>query len=319
MGYFKVSSKVNLNEVQVGQRFEESDFSTTTPEGNFVQFQHISEDDAITKYEVKPGVWEVVKTMNGFELQSTSFVKDRILEKFVNTREIEEIAASFIRNIPKYADFGIEVAKRCICLYGPPGTGKTTAIAKVCNTYIADGKTAVVIYHTDKFEASEIKDFTKRFQYVGVEKVIFIAEDLGGVEIEERRMGSDSSLLSLLDNSEKTFTIPTLIIVTTNYPATFMGNLMNRSGRIDDKVEVGYPDGTARQELLKFFSKDSASQEALELIGGDKCKEFPPSHIKEVYIRSVLRDKKMEDVIRDIVKEIDTFKKAYEKRNSVGF
>jgi hypothetical protein len=198
-------------------------------------------------------------------------------------------------------------------------TGKSTAITKVANKYTADGKTSVIIWHTDKFEAYQVKDFIKSFEYVGVEKIILIAEDIGGIEVEAAKMKSDSSLLSLLDNQEKTFKIPTFILATTNYPANFMGNLTNRPNRFDDKIEVGYPTSEQRSALLQFFGKEMATENALKSIATNKAKEFSPAHIREVVIRAKIYDKTLDEVIIEMIQEIENYKNLFEKSTRMGF
>lgn len=320
MGYFTVKSKKKLEDLEIGSRLEESDFAQLTNNGTFVQLEH-HDEEVIHYYDVKPGIWAVSKTKEGLGLVPTSFVSDNILEEFVSTKEIEEAIDCFFRNLHLYTEFGIEVPKRGIFLYGPPGGGKSTAIGKVANKYVTDNKTAIVIWHTAKWEAYQIKDLFKSFKYTGVEKLILIAEDLGGAEANvNASVPSDSSLLSLLDNQEKTFTIPVCIIATTNYPHMFLGNLTNRSGRFDDKIEVDFPPAEARVKLLNFFSKNTATSEEQEIIKSDKCKEFVPATIREVYIRSRLRSKSMLHVIKEMIKEQELFKKDFVKNTrNMGF
>jgi SpoVK/Ycf46/Vps4 family AAA+-type ATPase len=303
----------------VGQIIPESDFASLTPKGNFFQLEYIEDEMTKEPYKVKPGIWAINKSIQGLKLQPTSFVSDKILDSFVHTKNITDKIDCFFKNIPVYKELGFDVAKRAALLYGPAGTGKSTAISLVANTYTADGKTAVIIWHTDKFEAYTIKDFIKSFEYVGVEKLILIAEDIGGVEIENARMKSDSSLLSLLDNQEKTFTIPTFILATTNYPANFMGNLTNRPNRFDDKIEVGYPSSEQRKELLKFFSKEPVDTDALETMGNNATKEFSAAHIREVIIRSKIYEKSIKTVIKEMCEEIDTYKNMFAKESRMGF
>jgi len=318
MGFFKVSSNVKLAELPIGSRIEESDFSTMTDDGHFVQLEYISDTHETKKYNVEPGLWTIVKDNSGMKLVPTSFVKDIILDKFVSTKEIEDNIESFFGNLHEYYNHGIEVPKHSILIFGPAGSGKSTALAKVCNERIKDGKTVVVIWNTDKFEPYEVKDFIKSFQYVGVEKIILVAEDLGGIEVDEVKMKSDSSLLSLLDNKEKTFTIPVLILSTTNFPEVFLGNLTNRPERFDDKIEVSYPPAEAREELFKFFCKTSVDKEAIDLIKSDKCKEFTPAHIRQIIIRAATRKKTHVETINKILKDIEYYKKAFQNKNSLG-
>jgi len=317
MAHFVVKKITSLNDLKVGDHLPESDYSAITPDNKFIQLEHVP-DRFSQKIDALPGIFTVIPKSSGLEFKKTSFVSDSILDEFVHTREIEEKIECFFSRLHVYKKHGFEIPKRNVLLYGPPGSGKSTALTKIANKYTNDGKTIVIIYPTDKIDAYEIKDFIRSLEYKGVEKMILVVEDIGGVEIDQVKMRSDSSLLSLLDNQEKTFTIPTLIIATTNFPEIFLGNIMNRPGRFDDKIEVGYPEGEHRKKLLLFFTNNTASEEAQALMMDKKTKEFSPAHIKESIIRSEIYDKKLEIVIEEMLKEIDLYKKAFSKQKSMG-
>lgn len=319
-GHFTVSSKVLLSSLELGTRLSESDYSTLTPDGYFVQLRyHEPAEMELPEFEVKPGVWSINANQMGMFLLPTSFVQDKILEEFVHTKHISDKIDTFFNRLHVYTEMGFEVPKRAALLYGPAGTGKSTGISKVIRNYTGDNKTAIVVWPTDKFEASKVKDFVKSFKYVGVERLIMIVEDIGGVEIDQVRMKSDSSLLSLLDNQEKTFKIPVFILATTNHPEVFLGNLTNRPNRFDDKINVGYPDGDFRQALLKFFNKNQETdEESLSLMADKKTEKFSPAHIREIIIRSRIYDKSIPDVIREMVNEIGQFENAFEKPKKMG-
>lgn len=320
MGHFKIKAKNKLEDMKVGDQISESDFATLTPSGEFVQLEYIEDEDKLEPYKVKPGIWAIKKQMDNLKLVPTQFIEDKILDTFIHTKHITDKIDCFFKNIHIYKEFGFDIAKRGMLLYGPAGTGKSTAITKIANKYNSDGKTAVIIWHTDCFEAYQVKNFIKSFEYVdGVEKLILVAEDIGGIEIENARMKSDSSLLSLLDNQEKTFKIPVFILATTNYPANFMGNLTNRPNRFDDKIEVGYPNNNQRKELLEFFLKETPSQEAVNLILSDSTKEFSAAHIREIVIKSKLHDKTIEEVIKEMCEEIKSYQRGFDKESRVGF
>jgi AAA+ superfamily predicted ATPase len=319
-GYFTLLAKTKLDSLTFEDKIIESDFSCITPEGNFVQLKYNEPTEVVQRdYIVKPGVYSINTENNKFTLQKTQFVNDRVLDQFVHTKHITDKINLFFNKIQVYYDNGFEVPKRGMLLYGPAGSGKTTAISKVIEQYGNDNKTAIVIWHTAKFEAHYVKSFIQSFDYHGVDKLILIAEDIGGLEKDEVRRASDSSLLSLLDNQEKTFTLPVLIIGTTNHPETFLGNLTNRPNRFDDKIEVGYPEGDARAELLKFFSKNKALESDLNLIKEAKFKGFTPAHIREIWIRTQIYDKSISDCLEEMYKEIEKYNKGFSNQTKLGF
>jgi SpoVK/Ycf46/Vps4 family AAA+-type ATPase len=198
-------------------------------------------------------------------------------------------------------------------------TGKTTIIAESARKYNELGSTFTLVWHTDKIEAGDVKDFIKHLQYEGVEQMILVVEDIGGIEIDNARIRSESALLSLLDNQEQTFKVPTLILATTNYPENFMGNLTNRPNRFDDKIRVGFPPAAARQELLKFYDKEGiVNDEALKLVADKKCETFSPAHLREVIIRSVIYDQTPDQTIKQMIKEIAEFNRAFAEKAKSG-
>ena len=303
--------------MKVGDIIKESDFCTID-DGNMVQLEYIDEEEKATPYIVKPGIWSISKSL-GFKLEHTSFVADRILDDLVNTKSISDKIGCFFRNLQMYKKFGIEVPRRALLLYGPAGTGKTSSIIKVANQYAHDGKTAVLIWPTDKYEAHAVKDFIKTFEYNGVDKVILIVEDIGGIEVDQQRRPSDSSLLSLLDNKEKIFTIPIFTIATTNFPENFLGNLTNRPGRFDDKIEVGYPDADARTKLLQFYLKEfDYPVDVLETILSNKYKKFSAAHIQEIVIRSSIYEISLQESMDLIAKEIVHYENMFANKQTLG-
>lgn len=318
MGHFVLKTKTKLSEMKLEDKLDESDYAFSEG-GEFFQFEYKEKDETkLNPYPVHPGVYAIGIKNQQFCLYETSFVKDNLLESLVASNTFGSKINLFFERLHVYKKHGIEVPKRAALLWGPAGSGKSSSISKAVRSYGEDKKTCVVVWHTDKYEAYKVKDFIKRFDYTNVERIILIAEDIGGVELEEQRIPSESSLLSLLDNNEKTFTIPVFIIATTNHPEVFLANLTNRPGRFDDKIEVGYLTEDQRVDLLKFFSKDTADEATLNAIRSTKFDKFTPAHIRETIIRADLYDKELKTTLLDMAEEIETYEKAFSKKGRMG-
>ena len=321
MGHFIVASKTKIKNLKLNQRLEESDFAMVDPSSSeFVQLKYIESDEEVTREPVplKNGIWSIKKSMAGLFLQREEVSNDAILDKFVHTTHISDRIDQFFKKEAVYKKHGFDIAKRAILLWGPPGTGKTSTINKVIKKYVDQTDTAVVIWPTDQIEPYAVKQLFKSFDYK-VKRVILVAEDLGGTEMEGSRMRSDASLLSLLDNQEKTFRITTLILATTNHPEMFLGNIANRPQRFDDKIEVGFPDAEQRTALLEFFAKKTLTQEEMAILKTKDAEGLTPAHLKEAIIRSDIYDQELTESLKQLLKEIENFKKAFETKKKQGF
>lgn len=324
-GHFKIISSKTLDEMKEGEILQTSDYATLTPGGKFVQMEYVETDDTKDRppVHVRPGIFSMKKSMAGMYLVETEFSKDRILEGFVETQFIEERVDKFFDKIELYRELEIDNIKRSMLIVGKPGMGKSTMINKVGTRYGADKKTLVLVWHTDIFEPGDVKNFVQCFEYekYSVARMILIVEDLGGGTAEGTRTRSDSSLLSILDNKEKTFKIPVFILATTNNVEMFQENIVDRPERFDDVKEAPAPSADARAALLKFFAKNyPVESEALEKIKSNSCKNLSPAHIKEVIVRSRLYDLTQIQVIEELLKHSKDYGKGFAKGgNGVGF
>lgn len=319
-GHFTLKNRLDLDKMPIGERIEESDFVAVLPSGAFIQLKYHEENREASPYDVTPGIFSIAKEMQGLVLRTTDFSKEHILESFVHTKTLTDKIDCFFRKFDVYRNkYGKEVPTRGMLLYGPPGAGKSTAIKVISKKYAADSKTVILMWPTDQIDPHDVKEFFKTFRYIqGVEKLILVTEDLGGVEMDQVKMQSYSSLLSLLDNQEMAFKIPTLVLATTNHPEVFLGNISNRPGRFSDKIEMGYLQAEERKGLFKFFLQGADTPSVLEEIGHDRYKEFSPAHLQEVVIRTDLYDLSISDSIASVLEEIETYKKNFSKNKRIG-
>lgn len=312
-GYFKVSSIKNLDELQLGDQLSTSDFATLTKEGKFLQLEYIEEDTKIEKYKVKPGIYSIISTISGLKLESTSFTSDKVL---TNNKYVEQITKQinsfFSRCHDIYTKYDRkDVPKRGWLFWGPPGCGKSTIIKEVVAKYNNLNDAAIILWPSDKIDPYEVKSFIKKFLYVDVNKLILVIEDLGGVEIDQVRIKSMSSLLSLLDNVEATFTISTAVLATTNFPENFLGNITNRPQRFDRKIEFALPTGEERAQFLEFFSNNTADENVKNELKLKKYSKITPAHIKDIPMRADLDEISMLEALKAIQKEIEVYERDF--------
>lgn len=318
MNFFKLKKITDLKDMKVGETLNTSDFACIEG-GKMFQFEYHSEEEKAEPYPVKPGLFTIAVENQQFVLRPTEFSRQNILTSYRSTKQVKERIDQFFNKLHIYEELKITPARRGALLYGSPGVGKSVLIQLVTEEYIKDNKTLVVIWPTDRFNAGHVKTFINSFDYKGVEKLILVVEDIGGVETNEAARFSESSLLSLLDNVEKTFKINTFIIATTNYPEQFLENLTNRPGRFDDLIEIAKPSPEERTNLLKFYLNDNnPPTDIVDEIMSAKYNEFTAAHIKEIIIRSKLYDLTIVDAIKQISKDIEKFKNSFKPKKKLG-
>lgn len=318
MNFFKLSKITPLKEMKLGDKVDSSDFACIE-NGSLYQFSYHAEEEKVEPYIVKPGLFTIASENNILVLRPTEFSKQNILTSYRSTKDVQDRINQFFNKLHIYEELKITPARRGALLYGSPGVGKSVLIQLVTEDYIKDNKTLVVIWPTDRFNPGNVKTFINSFEYQGCEKLILVVEDIGGVETNEGARFSETSLLSLLDNVEKTFKVNTFIIATTNYPEQFLENLTNRPGRFDDLIEVGKPTAEERLQLLKFYvGNDSPPEEVVKEIMAKKYNDFSAAHMKEIVIRSKLYDLSIIEAIQQIAKDIEKFKNAFKDKKKLG-
>ena len=87
MGQFTHLQSTDLSKLGPDSIIPESDYSVMGPDGMFHQFKYKNDEKQRHTYKVNPGTWKITKSMQGYNLEPTSFVKDSILCTIVEIKK----------------------------------------------------------------------------------------------------------------------------------------------------------------------------------------------------------------------------------------
>lgn len=316
-GEFIVRTVTELKSLGVGDKISESDLCFQNEE-RIIQCEYIKEETKREKYKIKPGIYSLAHIGNSVGLDEMEMKQRRILKTYDNSKNIMDEAKLFFSQKEVY-DFLEKDMKRAILVYSPPGFGKTCAITKVSQDLLdEDPGTVVISWPTAEIDAREVSRFlSSRSEYTKeCTRLVFIIEDIGGGEVEDRggARGIDSALLNLLDGVDVTFSLPTFIIATTNYPGNLLDALADRPGRFDEFIELLPPNYDQRVELVEFIAKREISDDEKTAI--KVAENFSVAHLSEIVERSLLKNKTYAQVVDEICKHRKTFSRNFEKEKS---
>ena len=313
-GKFVVKKITSFKDLKEGDEVSESDLCFQN-ENQIIQCEYIKDDEKKDKFKIKPGVFSLAHVANSIGLEEMKMKQRRMLTSYDNSEKIMGEANLFFSQQVVYK-FLEKDMKRAILVYSPPGFGKTSAITKVSqHLREEDAGTVVISWPTAEIDARHASRFlSSRSEYTPeCKRLVFIIEDIGGGEIEDRggQRGIDSALLNLLDGVDVTFPIPTFIIATTNYPGNLLDALADRPGRFDEFVELLPPDYNQRVELIEFIAKRAITDEEKNAI--KNAENFSVAHLSEIVERSLLKNKSYGEVIDEICKHKASFSRNFEK------
>lgn len=320
---FKLLKATSLQDILDGkeQELPTSDLCVTE-NGMILQYEYIPEDEQpVSKIAVKAGIFTMMKSMFGIQLQPTDFSSGNALESIDNTARIKKEVNIFFKKLDIYDELQLP-KKRAILLYGPPGTGKTYSVKKTIQGLIADDPgTTVLIWPTSELHAEDVAKFLSfAAEYdKAVNRVILIMEDIGGVEHDgggPRSVGS--GMLQLLDGVNVSFRKPTFIIATTNHPENLLASLADRPGRFDQLIEIPPPPIEEKIALMEFIAKRSLNEEEKNAFKMKGAEFLSIAHLKEIVTRTRLHDKSISEVIDEMVKHNEKFKAGFENKRNIG-
>jgi SpoVK/Ycf46/Vps4 family AAA+-type ATPase len=324
--HFKAIKVTDLYDVKEGDIIPTSDLLLSS-DTKAVQFELIDPNaDSDSRVIIEPGTYTLYDAGYGeIKHKPMELNNDRVESKYASLEQIVNIANKFFSKLDIYNKRGM-FPKRAALLWGPPGNGKTTSLLSAISKFKTQN-TVTIFWPTAVLRAHHVKEFLNNVNFKNIERFIMVVEDIGGGErtYTGDKMPVDSELLAMLDNSTGTFTIPSMIFATTNYPGNLIEPLL-RTGRFDDIIEVKAPTGEQRKELLEFFSGTELlnvhedNRTALEEIAKSKYDSFSISDLKELPLKSELEDITLLQAINLVHNRIKNIKVDFQKeKESLGF
>lgn len=174
-------------------------------------------------------------------------------------RQLREVIELPLTNPELFTRVGIAPPKG-VLLYGPPGTGKTLLAKAIAANVDAAFLKVVASSIVDKYIGESARVIREMFAYAKEHEpcIIFIDEvdAIGGKRIEGNSSDREvqrtlMELLNQLDGFDKLGKVK--IIMATNRPDTLDEALM-RPGRLDRKIEIGLPNDSGRQDIIKIHA-----------------------------------------------------------------
>ena len=320
-GTFRVKQIVKFSDLESGEvkELSESDLCFQN-EDVIVQFEYDRPDEE-RKVQIKPGSYDIIETPFGLNTCKREFRVHSLLEDVDNTSRIIHEAKTFFSKLDVYEKLG-RMKKRGVLLYSQPGMGKTSAISKFCRDFMKeDDGTVVLNWPTSEIDSDRVARFLSTFVEYTKEctRLVLIIEDIGGGEHDYRGGNQASSgLLNLLDGVGVTFQIPTFIVATTNHPENLLESLANRPGRFDLMMELEPPKFDERVKLCEFIAQRSLNDDEKDALNIQGCDDFSIAHLEEVVVRSMIHDKTIPEVVKELIEHKERYDRNFSKDKSVG-
>lgn len=182
----------------------------------------------------------------------TSITLDSIKGYEEEKKEINKFI-NLLQNFDVYKEKGIYVPRGLI-LQGPPGCGKTLfakAIATSCNLHFYN-------FQADSSGEKTLNKLIETFKIAREDSPSIIYIDEIDKLVGRRYFSSDivrsltQFLLTELDGLDTKEGL--MLIASTNEYNSIPESLL-RSGRMDKRIKIGYPDTASRYEILKFYTE----------------------------------------------------------------
>ena len=194
-------------------------------------------------------------------LDRANFTWDDIIMSDEHRNEITRNISDFFTHFEVFKKHGIKLS-RGVILNGPPGTGKTLT-CNIIKSQLVD-ITTIVVTRDHIQEIGDIANIYKMAQKMA--PALVIVEDLDTIGGISRSNGDHPLLgefLNALSGIESNKGVATL--ATTNHADKLDWALIDRPGRFDCRIELGYPNATIRKAIVEKYLQPLPHKNDLDL------------------------------------------------------
>ena len=195
-------------------------------------------------------------------------------------------ALALVKAYARYNKGGKIVPSKGLLLYGPPGTGKTSFV----NAFSAEQgielffiNPSLVMGDNGERKVLEIFEQAKKAAQISGNPVILLIDEIDAVAQKRSSSSSDKVLVMLMNEIDKLNASDNVIIFATTNRREALDQAIIRSGRLDQSVEVGYPNAEDKEKIMNIYLEylkvsDDLNKKAII----DKMRGFCGSDIKRV-------------------------------------
>lgn len=272
------------------------------------------EDYLEKKNVLEAGSYSLIATNRGLKCEEFESSSDTIDSNFFQTSlDFVQDIQTFLSNRKVFDRLKLSM-RRGWLFWGPAGTGKTFAITKAVQKLREDDPKALILYfRQDSIRTSDVVNWMTRSSLSeDVSCVVFVIEDLGGGEANvgtNEGMQVDSSTLAFLDGSYISWKVPTIFLSTTNYPQAMLENIIDRPGRFDQVMEMGFPKVQETSKYAEHLLGRALTDEEYKALSRN---QFSVAHVKELCLRVLVYNKDMVEEATLLMKYKEKVKNNFE-------
>lgn len=195
-------------------------------------------------------------------------------------------ALTLLKAYERYNKGGKIVPSKGLLFYGPPGTGKTsfvTAFAAEQGLELFFVNPSLVMGDNGERKVLETFEQAKKAAQVSSKPVILLIDEIDAVAQKRSSSSSDKVLVMLMNEIDKLKASDNVIVLATTNRREALDQAIIRSGRLDQSVEVGYPNSEDKEKIVNIYLKHLKVAEDFNIKAyTEKMRGFCGADIKRV-------------------------------------